>query len=172
MTAQIVHQPAVEREKPATNGSAAPTPSSAKAPQTEAPARSKRPRVIVAGGLLVAGLAGFGLWHFFFAGPSVEPGVIAVSGRISDRSASACLAPPRCGSLRGTLLALTRQSFGDPRSELLVVLGRDAERPGKRRKSGVRSRDHRSWTQRHGVTLRSQGFSCQRARKDTFEVNA
>lgn len=90
MTAQIVHQPVVEREKPATNGSAAPTPSSAKAPQTEAPARSKRPRVIVAGGLLVAGLAGFGLWHFFFAGPSAEPGVIAVSGRIEgDDSAVA-----------------------------------------------------------------------------------
>jgi HlyD family secretion protein len=91
MTAQIVQQPAVEREKPAMNGSStAPAAGSAKAPQTEAPARSKRPRVIVAGALLVAGLAGFGLWHFFFAGPSVEPGVIAVSGRIEgDDSAVA-----------------------------------------------------------------------------------
>ncbi len=91
MTAQIVQQPAVEREKPAMNASStAPAAGSAKAPQTEAPAHSKRPRVIVAGALLVAGLAGFGLWDFFFAGPSVEPGVISVSGRIEgDDSAVA-----------------------------------------------------------------------------------
>ena len=45
---------------------------------------------MIGSALLVAGLAGFGVWHFFLAGPSVEPGVIAVSGRIEgDDSAVA-----------------------------------------------------------------------------------
>ncbi len=47
-----------------------------------APARSLRPRLMIGGGLLVAGLAAFGVWHFVLAGPGVPAGVIAVSGRI------------------------------------------------------------------------------------------
>jgi hypothetical protein len=113
MTAQIVQQPAVEREKPAMNGSStAPAAGSAKAPQTEAPARSKRPRVIVAGALLVAGLAGFGLWHFFFAGPSVEPGVIALSGRIEgDASARAIASAGLLTNDIGAIVAGDGRSF-------------------------------------------------------------
>jgi hypothetical protein len=38
--------------------------------------------VLIGGGLLIAGLAVFGVWRVLFAGPSIPPGVIAVSGRI------------------------------------------------------------------------------------------
>lgn len=62
---------------------------SAKTPQSPAPARRLRPRVMVAAALLVT-LAGFGVWKVFFAGPSTPAGVIAVSGRIEgDDSAIA-----------------------------------------------------------------------------------
>jgi membrane fusion protein YbhG len=64
--------------------------SSAKAADASTSARTPRLRALIVGGLLVAGLAGLGVWHFFLAGPSVPPGVIAVSGRIEgDDSAVA-----------------------------------------------------------------------------------
>src|SRR5262245_50611331 len=83
MTDQIVQQPA---HKNGTSSDSAPPPAASKG----APSRSVRPRVMIAGGLLVAGLAALGVWHFFLAGPSGQPGVIAVSGRIEgDDSAVA-----------------------------------------------------------------------------------
>src|SRR5207245_2121478 len=80
MTDQIVEQPALERGKPAMNGHTA--------PQAATPARTLRPRLIAAGGLLIASLAGFGLWHVFLAGPGVSPDVIAVSGRIEGNDSA------------------------------------------------------------------------------------
>ena len=88
---------------------------------------------------------------------------------LSDRSASACRAPPRCGPLPGALM-VTCQGFGDHRPELAVALGRDAEHPGRRGRRRVRGGDHRARAQRHGPTLRSEEFSCQRARKDTAQL--
>lgn len=83
MTDQIVQQPA---HKNGTSSPSTPPPAAPKA----APARRVRPRVMIAGGLLAAVLAAFGVWHFFLAGPSGQPGVIAVSGRIEgDDSAVA-----------------------------------------------------------------------------------
>jgi HlyD family secretion protein len=96
-------QIAMEAKKPTPNGHtavagapltaaappAAPSESSsaAKSPQ---PARRLRPRVIVAAALVLAGLAGFGVWKMFFAGAGMPAGVIAVSGRIEgDDSALA-----------------------------------------------------------------------------------
>ena len=91
---------------------------------------------------------------------------------LGDRSASACIAPPLCGPLLGVPFALTRKGLGDPRPELVVALGRDAERAGHRGKPRVRGRDNRARAQRHGLNLRSDGFSCQRPRKDTLSWRA
>ena len=97
MSNQMAQQPAFERQQPGTNGHADGTNASApaastlpKAPPAPAAGRSLRPRMMIAGGLLTAGLAGLGVWHFFLPGPSVLPGVIPVSGRIEgDDSAVA-----------------------------------------------------------------------------------
>ena len=77
MSEQIVQQ---------RNGHTAPAP----VPASPKASHTPRRRVMVVGGLLVAGLVGFGVWHFFLAGSGVQPGVIAVSGRIEgDDSAVA-----------------------------------------------------------------------------------
>jgi len=88
-------QMAIEPKTPMTNGhtsalAPAPTvapvsaaaPGGAKSPQTPAPARHNRPRVVIAAALVVAGLAAFGVWTTFFAASGIPAGVIAVSGRI------------------------------------------------------------------------------------------
>ena len=55
-----------------------------------APAASKRKPLLIAGGALIAGLAGWLTWQTFFAAPATGPGLIAVSGRIEgDDSAVA-----------------------------------------------------------------------------------
>jgi HlyD family secretion protein len=84
MSEQSVRVPVVERPSPTANGHVAP----GDAPRAEA--RRPRTRVIVAAGLLVAGLAAIGVWRMFLSGPAVPPGVIGVSGRIEgDDSAIA-----------------------------------------------------------------------------------
>ena len=88
-------QMAIEPKTPTTNGhtsalAPAPTvgpasdaaPAGAKSPQTPAPARHNRPRVVIAAALVVASLAAFGVWKTFFAASGSPTGVIAVSGRI------------------------------------------------------------------------------------------
>jgi len=96
----------------------------------------------------------------------VEKGVLrGVS--LSDRSGSARRSPPRHGPLLSVPLVLAGQSLRHQRSELPVAFGRDAEDPGRRGGGGEGRRDHRAGSQSHGLTLRSERFSCQRARKDT-----
>ena len=88
-------QMTIEPKTPATTGhtsasAPAPTvapvsaaaPGGAKSPQTPAPTRHNRPRVVIAAALVVAGLAAFGAWTMFFAASGIPAGVIAVSGRI------------------------------------------------------------------------------------------
>lgn len=79
MSNQMVEQPAFDRQQPGTNGhangtnghaSAAAASTSPKAPQAPPPTRSLRPRIMIAGGLLAAGLAGLGVWHFLLANPT------------------------------------------------------------------------------------------------------
>ena len=111
---------------------------------------------------------------------NVEKGVV---GRISlsDQSASACCRPPRCiSSLRAALIAgrlpaksksstaaVSLQVLGHHRPKFPVSLGGDPEHARRRRGRRVGSGDHRTGSQRHGLTLRSEGFSCQRRRKHT-----
>jgi HlyD family secretion protein len=86
MTELSAQQPVFQPSTPTTNGHKALEP----APKAPSAARRPRVKVIVAAGLLVAGLAGFGVWRAFFAAPAPAPGVIAVSGRIEgDDSAVA-----------------------------------------------------------------------------------
>src|SRR5215470_16624079 len=61
---------------------AAPAESSSAAAKMPQPARRPRPRVMIAAGLVLAGLAAFGVWKMFFAGAGTPAGVIGVSGRI------------------------------------------------------------------------------------------
>jgi HlyD family secretion protein len=104
MTDPTVQQPAFERKKSGGNGhanvptpaatepanAATTTPPSAKAPEPAAPTHRLRPRLMIAGGLLLAGLAAFGVWRVFLAPAGVPSAVIAVSGRIEgDDSAVA-----------------------------------------------------------------------------------
>ena len=91
---------------------------------------------------------------------------------LSDRSASACLAPPRRAPLLGVLFALARQGLGDSGLELPIVFGRDTEKPSRRSRRGEGGRNYRTRTQRHGVTLRGGRFSCQRARNHTARRGA
>ena len=62
---------------------------------------------------------------------------------------------------------LAGQSLRHHRPELAVALGRDAEDAGRRSRCRVRRCDHRAGSQGHGLTLRGERFSCQRAWKDT-----
>jgi hypothetical protein len=86
---------------------------------------------------------------------------------LSDRSGSARRSPPRHGPLLSVPLVLAGQSLRHQRSELPVAFGRDAEDPGRRGGGGEGRRDHRAGSQSHGLTLCCEGFSRQRARKDT-----
>ena len=43
---------------------------------------------MIAAGLLVAGLTGFGVWKMFLAAPATPSGVIAVSGRIEGNDSA------------------------------------------------------------------------------------
>ncbi len=86
---------------------------------------------------------------------------------LRDRSGSVRRSPPRSGPLLRLSLVVTDQSIGDHRPELAVALGRDAEDAGRRSRCRVRRCDHRAGSQSHGLTLRCEGFSCQRVRKDT-----
>jgi hypothetical protein len=71
-----VQQPVFQPSTPTSNGHKSPEP----ATTPKAPSAARRPgaRVIAAAALLVAGLAGFGVWRAFFAAPAPAPGVIAV----------------------------------------------------------------------------------------------
>lgn len=62
------------------------------------------------------------------------------------------------------------QVLGHHRPKFSVSLGGDPEHASRRRRRRVGSGDHRAGSQRHGLTLRSEGFSCQRARKDTAQI--
>jgi len=65
------------------------TPSEPAAPErAAAPARRRRRPIVIAGALLVLGLAAIAGWRLFLARPAVPPGVIAVSGRIEGDDAS------------------------------------------------------------------------------------
>ena len=86
---------------------------------------------------------------------------------LRDRSGSARRSPPRAGPLLRPSLTVADQGIGDHCPELAIALGRDAEDAGRRSRCRVRRRDHRARSQSHGLTLRSEGFSCQRDRKDT-----
>jgi len=88
MTDLSVQQPVFQPSTPTTNGHKAPEPAATQ--KTPSAAQRANPKLIVAALLLVAGLAGFGVWRAFFAAPALDPGVIAVSGRIEgDDSAVA-----------------------------------------------------------------------------------
>jgi len=114
---------------------------------------------------------------------NVQKGVV---GRISlsDQSASACCGPPRCVPSLGAALTAVRllaesrsptaavafQVLGHHRPKFSVSLWGDPEHAGCCRGRRVGGGDHRARSQRHGPTLRSEGFSCQRARKDTAQL--
>jgi HlyD family secretion protein len=55
--------------------------------------------VLVGGLLVLAALAGFGVWRLFFAVPPLPPGVIAVSGRVEGDDS--VVAPKTAGRIRG-----------------------------------------------------------------------
>ena len=55
---------------------------------TPEPARRRHRALLVAGLLLVVGLAGFAVWRLFLAPAALPPGVIAVSGRIEGDDAA------------------------------------------------------------------------------------
>lgn len=111
---------------------------------------------------------------------NVEEGVVG-GVSLSDWSGSARQAPPRYGSAPGTALAssclgapvrraiaaVTLQILGNHRPELAITLRGDAEDTGCGSRRRVRGRDYCARSQGHGVTLRSEGFLCQRPRKDT-----
>ncbi len=86
---------------------------------------------------------------------------------LGDRSTPVCCSPPRWGPIPGAAFPAASQGVGDHCHQFQIALAGDAQHSGGCGRGGVGSRNHRARSQGHGLTLRSEGFSCQRPRKDT-----
>ena len=88
---------------------------------------------------------------------------------LGDRSAPVCYSPPRCGPIPGAAFPAASQGVGNHCHQFQIALAGYTQHSGGCGRGGVGSRNHRSRSQRHGHTLRSERFSCQRLRTETCE---
>ena len=157
----------IEPKMPVLNGHAShPEPPKAAAP-APSPARRPRKALVAAGALLVAGLAGVGVWHVFFAGLALPPGVIGVSGRIEgDDSAVAA-------KTSGRIREITVRE-GDRVEAGQVIATLDDQQIRARElqaEAAVRQADWRVKLAQHQITvlneqLRQNQFGVDQARTD------
>jgi len=91
---------------------------------------------------------------------------------LSERSGSACWPPPRGTPVSGGPLVATGESVCDDRHEFPIALPGETKRARHRRRRWVGRRDYRARSQGHVLTLRSESFSCQRAREDTVHSSS
>lgn len=126
----------------------------------------RRPLAIVVV-LVLVGLAGFALWHFFLASPAVPPGVIAVSGRIEgDDSAVAAKISGRIREIR------VREGDRVETSQVIAVLDDDQVRAREdQATAAVRQAEARARLAQHQIAvleeqLRQSRLGVDQARAD------
>src|SRR5262245_52732450 len=180
MSEQEVATPVLERPTPTVNGHVSPAGAPAARPTADAltgrpgadasraaaPARRLN-RKAIAAGLLVAGLAGYGVWHVFFAGPGIAPGVIAVSGRIEGDDSA--VAAKTSGRIREITV---REGDRVEAGQVIATLDDQQIRAREQQaEASVRQAEARVQLSQHQITvlneqLRQNEFGVDQARAD------
>jgi HlyD family secretion protein len=150
---------------------AKPTESSEPAPPEPAPAsarRSGRRLIVVAGLLLVLGLAGVAVWRFFLAPPAFPPGLIAVSGRIEGDDAA--IAAKTTGRIRQITV---REGDRVEAGQLVAVLDDEQIRARERQaEAAARQAEARVRVAQHQIAVLNEQLRQSRLGVDQARVDA